>query len=174
MVSVRIFEIVKNKAVFAMSALLLLLGFGGIASAQCPICVIGAAAGIEVARFFGVDDLITGVWVGALIFAFTLWMDSIIKTRPKWKRWRVPIAIAIVVLSYVSLYLAGFYNGTMISGINRLLLGDILGSIVLVLSVFVVNEELKKRNVKFPFRGVILVLGALTILSILIWVLILR
>jgi hypothetical protein len=174
MVSARALGFIKDKAVFLLGALLIFIGFSGIASAQCPICVIGAAAGIEVARFFGVDDLITGVWVGALIFAFTLWMDSIIKTRQKWKRWRVPIAIAIVVLSYVSLYVAGFYSGTMISGINRLLLGDVLGSIVLILSVFVVNEELKKRNVKFPFRGVILVLGALTILSILIWVLILR
>ena len=104
--------------------------------------------------------------------AFTLWVDTFVKVRPKWKKWRIPIAAAIIILSYVSLYFAGFYVGGKVLGINRLFAGDVVGTIVLALAVFVVNEELKKRNVKFPYRGVILVLGSLTILSLLIWLLI--
>jgi hypothetical protein len=172
--SFKIIDLMRGKVAVFFGAVLALIWLSGIAYAQCPICVIGAAAGIEVARYFGVDDLITGVWVGALIVAFTLWVDSWLKGKHKWNkpliRWIV--ALLIVVLSYVSLYLAGFYSGTTIFGIDRLFAGDIFGTIVLLVSVFIVNEELKKREIKFPFRGVILVLGALTALSLLIWVLI--
>ena len=55
----KMLDIVRKRAVLIVSALLLLIGFSGVVYAQCPICVIGAAAGIEVARYFGVDDLIT-------------------------------------------------------------------------------------------------------------------
>jgi hypothetical protein len=170
----KLMNLVRGKVAVFFGTMMALLAFSGIAYAQCPICVIGAAAGIEVARYFGVDDLITGVWVGALIFAFTLWVDSWLKGKHKWNKMSIrwAVALLIVILSYVSLYVAGFYSGTTIFGINRLLFGDVLGSIVLLISVFIVNEELKKREIKFPFRGVILVLGALTVLSLLIWLLI--
>lgn len=43
-------------------------------SAHCPLCVAGAAVGVSLARYVGVDDSITGIWIGALLGALSFWL----------------------------------------------------------------------------------------------------
>ena len=45
---------------------LLYFGLPSAVYAHCPLCVAGAAAGITLTRWIGVDDLITGIWIGGL------------------------------------------------------------------------------------------------------------
>ena len=55
--------------------------FVSTVSAHCPLCVAGAAFGITLTRWVGVDDSITGVWVGALLGATSFWAYSWLLTK---------------------------------------------------------------------------------------------
>jgi hypothetical protein len=49
------------------------------AAAACPVCVIGAGAGVAIAREFGVSDGIIGVWLGGFAAVTGLWIHRILK-----------------------------------------------------------------------------------------------
>lgn len=40
---------------------------------MCPVCTIGVVVGVGLSKYLGVDDLISGVWIGALLIYLTLW-----------------------------------------------------------------------------------------------------
>ncbi len=60
-------------------------GFAGIfacssaAMAVCPVCTVAVGAGLEGARLLGVDDVITGIWAGAVPVFLDGWLVK--KTR---------------------------------------------------------------------------------------------
>lgn len=62
------------------SLLLLLVHFYYLlpheASAHCPLCVAGAGAGLTLSRILGIDDSITGIWLGAFIGALAFGSKS--------------------------------------------------------------------------------------------------
>lgn len=37
--------------------------------AQCPVCTVAIGVGVGLCRYLGIDDLITGLWIGALLLA---------------------------------------------------------------------------------------------------------
>ena len=37
------------------------------ANPACAVCTVAVAASLEIARYFGVDDSVVGVWAGALL-----------------------------------------------------------------------------------------------------------
>ena len=43
------------------------------AKAHCPLCAAGAAVGITLTRWIGIDDSITGVWIAALLGSMSFW-----------------------------------------------------------------------------------------------------
>ncbi|MCX6758247.1 MAG: hypothetical protein NTX14_00895, partial [Candidatus Nealsonbacteria bacterium] len=43
------------------------------ALAVCPICTVAVGAGLGLSRWFGIDDSISGLWIGGLIVSFILW-----------------------------------------------------------------------------------------------------
>ena len=52
--------------------------------AFCPVCTIAIGAGIGLSRWIGVDDGITGLWVGGLIISLIIWFLS-------WLEWGLSI-----------------------------------------------------------------------------------
>jgi hypothetical protein len=60
MKSLKIFTILAAVAVFAG------LFFAETASAICPLCTIAVGAGVGLSRWIGVDDAVTGLWIGGL------------------------------------------------------------------------------------------------------------
>ena len=70
----------KKIIVFALSIFGLNLLFAKQALAVCPICTIAVGAGVGLSRYFGVDDAITGLWVGGLI------VSMIVGRKAGWKR----------------------------------------------------------------------------------------
>src|SRR3990167_8422483 len=46
------------------------------AKAHCPLCAAGAAVGITLTRWIGIDDSITGVWIAALLGATAFWFSN--------------------------------------------------------------------------------------------------
>ncbi len=47
---------------------------------MCPVCTIAVGAGIGLSRWLGVDDLISGLWIGGLIVSLIgmtiLWLNK--------------------------------------------------------------------------------------------------
>ena len=53
------------------------------ALAVCPVCTIAVGVGLGISRWLGIDDTVTGVWVGGLIVSSGLWMGNWIISK-KW------------------------------------------------------------------------------------------
>ena len=42
-------------------------------NAFCPLCSVVVGAGIGLSQYFGIDDTITGIWLGGLIITLIAW-----------------------------------------------------------------------------------------------------
>ena len=144
--------------------------------AVCPVCTMGAIAGVGLCRWLGIDDLITGVWLGGLLFSSLLWFWYwLIKKKPAIKNTKIGLLVTLVWYGVVifPLYFAGIighpYNK--LWGIDKLLFGIMAGTIVFALAVRFSNY-LKKKNqnkVYFPYQKVVVPIGFLAIASIILY-----
>lgn len=138
------------------------------AYAHCPLCTAATGAGLIVAEKYGVDDAISGLWIGAFVISTALWFDRILK-----KKYNIPfqstlISISSLALTVVPFYFAGmFSNPVRVFGMDRLLFGIVTGSILSFagteLSILIKNT---RGKVLFSYQTIILVTGILTTTSI--------
>ena len=170
----------------ALSFLALKFVFPSLASAHCPLCVGGAAIGLSVARFLGIDDAITGLWLAALLGAASFWLDGYLAKKVKIPKNILRPALYIIVftltiwsfyalndyvVSNFRFYLINKHVGNIL-GVDKLPFGMIVGGAVFYL-VDIVDNLLIKRNGKvfFPYQRVIVSLGAILILSLALYLL---
>lgn len=154
---------------------LLLLSFQ-LASAVCPLCTVGVAVGIGFSRYLGIDDIITGLWIGSLIISLSLWLIEFLDKKKIVFFARNQIIITFFyVATILPLYFSGFigqpYNA--IIGIDKLLLGMFLGTIIFIASIFA-DKYLRKINnnkVLFAYQKALIPLAFLLIASIIIYLL---
>lgn len=125
-----------------------LLSFPTPAHAVCPICTVAVGAGLGISRWIGIDDSITGLWVGGLILSSGLWMAD----RINKKGWKIPYPELASILLMVLFVIPPLYWSKMIGlegntlwGIDKILLGTIIGSLVFLLGV-AVDKGLRKTN----------------------------
>lgn len=144
--------------------------------AVCPVCTIAVGAGLGLSRYFGINDVISGLWVGGLILSSALWFaDWLHKKEVGTKISVLYIAscAAFYLITIVPLYFVGImghpYNT--IYGMDRLLFGIITGSITFILGVSL-DKTVRKINGKqfFPFEKVIFPVFFLIIVSILFYI----
>lgn len=166
----------KLLAFFSTLSLLALrfLAFPVSAQAHCPLCVAGAAAGVTLTRWIGVDDSITGVWIGALLGSISLWFYSWLLTKSerirKWK-FRSAVKPLVYILVLVST-LWSFYQFKLIIrmsqlfGLDKLTFGMLAGSIL-----FYAIDLIKIKHY-FNYQRIVISLGLLSILSLIIYILI--
>lgn len=141
-------------------------------SAHCPLCVAGAAVGVSLARYFGVDDTITGIWIGALLGAMSFWFLNWLMTRDgPLQKYRVILKPGIYGLIWGST-LWSFYKFqliirmTQIFGFDKLTFGMIVGGIA-----FYVIDSVRIKHY-FNYQKIVISLGSVTILSLLMYILI--
>jgi hypothetical protein len=147
------------------------------ALAHCPLCVAGAAGGLTLARILGIDDSITGVWIGALLGAISFWTEKFVYKRIKFLPYSILRQIIYVLI--FGLTIASFYQFKIvvrmgnIFGFDKLTFGILSGGVVFYL-VDLVNDYLIKKNegVYFPYQRVVVGLGSMLVLSIAIYILI--
>ncbi|MCX6737264.1 MAG: hypothetical protein NTX26_00775 [Candidatus Parcubacteria bacterium] len=147
------------------------------ARAVCPVCTIAIAAGLGLSRWLGIDDLITGTWLGALLFAGLLWYNSTLvrknKTAPQILiRDTVFLAITGVLVIWPLYYFKIIGDPLRkIWGMDKLLVGMIAGLMVFGLSLLVDKLLRWKRNGKslFPYQKVIIPVTLLLIASYLLY-----
>jgi len=144
------------------------------ALAICPICTIAVGAGVGLSRWLGIDDTITGLWIGALIVSSIAWtINWMNKKNIRFKGRKILITLAYYLIIIVPLYWQGIighiYNK--IWGIDKLVFGIIVGSVVFLASVLWYQNLKKKNNDKayFPFQKVAMPVGFLIIFSAILY-----
>ena len=143
-----------------------------LANPACAVCTVAVGASLEIARYYGVDDCIVGVWAGALLalfgYWFILWFEK--------KNWnflgRNFLLMAISVGSIGFMYISEIpYRPCVIAYIfyvDPLLFSTILGALIFIyVSKF--YQWLKAKNgghAHFPFEKVVMPVVALILASL--------
>lgn len=147
------------------------------AKAVCPVCTVAIAGGLGLSRWLGIDDIITGVWLGALLFSGLLWYNNTLVRKNK-------NANQILIRDTIALFLVGvfgiwpLYYFKLIGdplrkvwGIDKLLVGMIIGLIVFGVSILIDKLLRWKRSGKalFPYQKVIIPVALLLFTSYLLY-----
>jgi hypothetical protein len=126
----------------------LALLFPTSAHAVCPICTVAVGAGLGISRWLGIDDTVTGIWIGGLILSSGLWLADWIGKRG----WKVPQKEILSVLLFFIFVIPPLYIAKMIGlagntlwEVDKVLLGTIFGSSVFLLGVWV-DKWLRTTN----------------------------
>ncbi|MDO8529195.1 MAG: hypothetical protein Q7S18_00830 [bacterium] len=141
-----------------------------VAKAICPICTIAVGAGVGLSRWLGIDDTIAGLWVGALTVSISFWtLNWFLKKNIKFKGDKFLVIIGYYLIIIAPLYFTGIMGHTFnkIWGIDKLLIGIIVGSLVFYGSVAWYQKIKSKNNnhARFPFQKVAMPVGFLFIAS---------
>ena len=166
----------KNLRLFSLGLIFLisLTVYVAPAFAHCPLCAAATGAMVSTARVMGVDDSITGLFIGAFIISMALWADKLIvkKFGRKIPLQSYVISVASLVIMLVSFYISGILGGMPealnLFGMERLFFGILLGSIA-SLAAFEFHGLLRKENGgknHIPYQGVMLPVIVLVIISV--------
>lgn len=141
--------------------------------AHCPLCTGAMVTGVAATRYFGVSDLIVGIFTGGLIISTALWFN---RSKLKKKYLNVPnflTTLAIWIMTVLSFYFAGIFQGHMTLGINSLLFGVLLGTILTLTGSFT-SSYIKSHSKKilFPFQTLIITLLFLVLASFITYLII--
>lgn len=141
------------------------------AKAVCPVCTIAVGAGIGLSRWLGIDDSITGLWIGGLTVSVIMWTLNWFDKKNIHFVWREIITVSgYYLLIVVPLFFMDVFGHPFnrLWGVDKLLLGIILGSLVFYLGAILYNYLKKKNNghAHFPFEKVVMPVAPLIILSL--------
>ncbi|MBU0546142.1 hypothetical protein KKA13_02710 [Patescibacteria group bacterium] len=164
----------KKIIVFLGAIFLGITGFAGSANAVCPVCTIAVGAGVGFSRYLGIDDTISGVWIGGLTVSLIMWTINWFKKKSINFKYREAItAIGYYLLIVAPLHYIDIIGHPLnkICGIDKILVGVFVGS------VFFFGFErlyiyLKKKNgdkAHFPFEKVVLPVSPLVAWSIIFY-----
>ncbi len=141
--------------------------------AVCPVCVVAVGAGLGLSQYLGIDDSISGLWIGGLTAAIAAWNINWFNKK-NWSFGNKTLRDVLTVLAYYALIAWPLFSqdligspGNKLFGIDKLAFGIIIGSVAFTgMSLWYVN--LKKNNgghAHFPFQKVAMPFGTLIISS---------
>jgi hypothetical protein len=140
----------------------------------CPICTIAVAGGVGLCRYLGIDDLISGVWIGALLFSLCLWTIEWLNKKKIKFLFRKPLVFifwyGLTIFPLMKIGIIGHPQNKFL-GIDKLIFGIFAGSVMFSLSILFENYLRKKNQGKayFKFQKVIVPILFLIILSLIFW-----
>ncbi len=144
------------------------------AYAICPVCTIAVGAGLGLSRFLGVDDAVSGVWVGGLLLSSSLWLDNWLGKKNIKLKYQKYIVVGLMYgITIIPLWVGGIighpYNE--ILGIDKLIFGTGVGTAAFLLGV---KLDKKVREIRgkqlFDFQKVAFPVGGLVISSIVMFI----
>ena len=139
---------------------------------MCPVCTVTVIAGLEISRLLGIDDLVTSIWIGAFILSFSfVTLEWINKRWPKIEinKYTYPFIVLMYLLVLVPLKWTGSIGiaRNTFWGIDKIILGTVIGSIVFLIGVWADKIQRKKfEKIFFPFQKVIFPVVGLIIVSV--------
>lgn len=152
-------------------------------SAHCPLCTGAVGMAAVAAKYYGMDLIVIGFFVGAFGISTGLWVGKKIKRNYfKFQLWA--IVLLSFLLTVIPLRALGGDNvylpvrlfgevGSMFNKIywmDRLFFGSLIGGF-LSTAAFGAHNTIKKFNnnsVLFPFQGIALTVGILLLASIIV------
>ncbi|MCK4805595.1 MAG: hypothetical protein KAS91_00185 [Candidatus Pacebacteria bacterium] len=137
-----------------------------------PICAIGIASGLGISRWFGIDDITLGLWIGALILSVSIQLNIFLTKKGK----SFPFSFWVIfggtwILSFLPISKTLIQDPSCnIFGFPRVICGSILGALILFLVDKVNNFIIDKHNKKvyFYYQRVIIPIIGLIIVSMII------
>ena len=142
----------------------------------CPICVVAIGAGLGFSRWLGVDDLISSVWIGAVLLTLVIWtLYWIRKKNWDFKFSGIVIFLFYYLFTFIPLYylkIVGHPLNT-VFGIDKIVFGAFFGTVILALSLWFHSFLKKKNNDKsyFPYQRVFIPVFALILPSFVFYLL---
>lgn len=141
------------------------------AFAVCPVCAMTIVCGLGLSRWLGVDDIVSGVWLGGFLVSIIIWCLHWLDKKQIVFRFRW---LGAAVLSYGIIFAVLYSTGLLghplnkFWGIDKLILGVLSGSLIFLLGHFLSNFLKKKNQGKsfFPFQKVVLPVSLMIILSL--------
>lgn len=168
------------KKILLSLTFLVLIFFVNAAYAVCPLCTVVVGAGIGFAEWLGVDDTVTGLWIGGMTVSVIIWtINWFDKRNIHFKGRKIITALAYYIFLIAPLYYPLHFIGHPLNklwGIDRLLLGIVIGS-VLFFAGAVSYAHMKEKNnghAYFPFQKVVMPVAPLLIMSIVFYFITLR
>lgn len=154
-------------------ASLLVVAFSAKAFANpaCAVCTIAVGASLEIARRFGVDDSVVGVWAGAFLtllgFWAVKWFDKKGWNFKGRDFWVIALSVAMIGFIYIG-HMQYNPRPILFFYIDPFLFSVILGALALIWSSDF-YQWMKARNgghAHFPFEKVFVPVAALALLSV--------
>jgi hypothetical protein len=146
------------------------------ALAICPVCTLAVGMGVGLSRWLGIEDSITGLWIGGLIVSLITWTISWLSSKKIKIKWLLNILIFIgyYLLIIIPLDINNIINIDEIiknKKIDDLFLSIIIGSIIFYLGTkwYFYLKEKNNNHAHFPFQKVIMPIIPLIILSIIFY-----
>lgn len=179
----------EGRKVMKVVATLLLLPLftllGSDVYAVCPVCTVAVGAGVGFSRYLGIDDVISGIWVGGLILSSALWLKDILKDKLKKHLKKrtllkkiLPISVFVLtfVLFIIPLKFAGIIGNELnrYYGIDKVILGILVGSLAFWFGECIHGYLLRKNSnrVYFPFQKVEIPIISLLIATIILYLIV--
>ena len=163
----------KKLSIYLLLIFVVSFLFAKKALAVCPICTIAVGAGVGLSRWLGIDDAITGLWVGGLIVSMITWTESWLEKKNILFKGRIFVNIlGYYTLIIIPLYYSGIIgnplNTLCACGLDKLLFGIIAGSLAFWFgaSWYFHLKEKNNGHAYFPFQKVVMPVSPLIILSI--------
>lgn len=162
----------KNKIKIMASSLILASVFTARkALAACPICTLAVGSALVLLEKYGVDNTISGLWIGGFMLSSSLWAINWLKKKEWDFKGMEPL---ILIFFYGSLILPLYMKDIiglpdkMLWGVDKTLLGITIGSIFFHLGHITYLRIKEKNDGKpwFPFQRVVMPIAPLIILSI--------
>jgi hypothetical protein len=146
------------------------------ALAICPVCTVAVGAGIGFSRWMGVNDSITGLWLGGFLLSASLWtIDWLNRKNIRFFLQRFLVILAYYAFAIIPLYYAKIITNPFAfvcsCASDKLLLGIIEGTAVFFFGTKL-YEFLKERNnshAHFPYEKVVFPVASLAIFTIIFY-----
>ncbi len=143
--------------------------------AVCPVCVVAVGAGVGFSRWLGIDDSITGIWIGGLTLSIIIWnINWFQRKNIKFPSRNILTFLAYYVLILVSLRWSNFIGHPInkLWGMDKILLGMTIGTIFFALGNFYYTYLKNKNNGHsyFPFQKVVMPIASLLIVSLVFYI----
>jgi len=166
----------RNRKLLQISALFAILACPLYSAlAVCPVCTVAVGAGLGLAEWLGIDDSISGLWVGGLIVSLIIWTINWLNSREiRFRARKILVTIGYYLIIILPLYWKGYIGKNLFNklcGIDRLLFGIILGSVLFLAGVIIHNYLRKYNENKSYFKGqkIILAVAPLIITSVILY-----
>ncbi len=142
------------------------------AQAVCPVCTVAVGAGVGLSRWLGIDDSITGLWLGAFLLSLSLWtIDWLNRKNIRFLFKRFFVILAYYLMAITPLYYAKIiahpFDFICSCAQDKLLVGIIQGSAAFFFAAKL-YEFLKQRHngkAHFPYEKIALPVATLLVFT---------